>query len=114
MVNSKLFSVNEKNIGINFTKDECYAEKSGICSLQQNLKINTLKMYESLFRNDQLYCPSLLHDLRYNGFHPDSLYDEICIDHYNDTDKYVVNEGRHRVCIAIKSGIEIAAIVTEK
>ena len=114
MIKGQPFTVNGKSIDINFTKDECYAKKSGICPLEQDFKINTSELYKSLFRNEQLYCPSLLYELKKNGFNPDSLYDEICIEHHNDTDKYVVNEGRHRVCIAIKSGIEITAIVTEK
>jgi hypothetical protein len=111
---SQPFLVDNKNIKISFTNNECYALKSGICSLEQEVKINRPEVFKSLYRNDQLYCPSIFHDIQHNGFHADNHLDEIQIDHYNDTNKYVVNEGRHRVCIAKKSGVEITAIVTEK
>lgn len=112
MPSSIPFTVNDKSITIHFEKAECYKENSGICPIDQGIR--TTISYKSIIgRNEKLYCPSLLYDIQKNGFHPDSLYDEICICHCIQTDSYDVYEGRHRVCIAMHSPIKITAIIKD-
>lgn len=114
MKKGKPFEVKDKNIRIYFKDTECYKEKTGTCPITNNIETTLPDLYEKLYRNDELYCPSLLYEIKRNGFFPKKYLDEIIIEYNSQTDTYVVNEGRHRVCIASKSDISITAIITKQ
>jgi len=104
------FDVKNKTIHIHFESSECYQKYKGVCPIVHETKF-TPSSSDHLFRNDERYCPALLYKIRENGFNAESSLDQIRITYFSKSNHYVVREGRHRVCIAIKSDLKIKAVV---
>ncbi len=113
MKSSENFPLKDKDIDIHFKESECYKVKTGICPIEQKCEGTVKEMSAVIYRNEKFYCPYLLYKIKNYGFKIDSYMDEIIIHYHKHSNKYVVQEGRHRVCISLKSDISIKAIVTE-
>lgn len=89
-----------------FTENECYKERTGKCSLDENFDINKIKK-KTKQRSDKEYCQRLYSAMLKNTrFSEPSIH--ICkCGHYDFTD------GRHWICICQKKDLKIMVEISQ-
>lgn len=91
------------NFCFNFSRDECYFEKNGICPVEANKeKLLNCVAYDTSYK-----CESLMQNIIENGFYERTKECEIVVIRSEPCGKYSFNNGRHRTCAASKLNVPI-------
>lgn len=94
-----------------FTRNECFREKTGECSLDCDTKLIKEKNKLSQKRSSRNYCQRLYNEMKSGNY----FYKEDPLElSYHNCGHYDIGCGRHRICICQKKKLEIKVNVSEE